>query len=67
MLNALFHGSLGFNAGVKVSAGLVAGLLIISLLLMKPRYPQNTKKALSILNSFKAFLHDIPYVFMVLA
>lgn len=67
MLNALFHGSVGFHGGVKVSAGLIAGLLIISLLLMKPRYPQNTQKAASILNSFKAFLRDMPYVIMILA
>ena len=67
MLNPLFHGSVGFNSGVKVSAGLIAGLLIISLLLMKPRYPQNTKKAASILNNFRGFLCDIPYVIMIFA
>ena len=67
MLNSLFHGSVGFNSGVKVSAGLIAGLLIISLLLMKPRYPQNTKKAASILNNFRVFLCDIPYVIMIFA
>jgi ABC-type methionine transport system permease subunit len=67
MLNALFHGSVGFNAGVKISGGLIAGLLVISLLLMKPRYPQNTKKAASILNSFRTFLRDMPYVIMILA
>ena len=66
MLNALFHGSVGFNSGVKVSAGMIAGLLIISLLLMKPRYLQDTKKAVSILNSFRIFLRDLPYVIMTL-
>lgn len=66
MLNALFHGPVGFNSGVKISAGMIAGLLIISLLLMKPRYPQNTKKAASILNNFRVFLRDLPYVIMIL-
>lgn len=67
MLNLLFHGSVGFHSGVRASAGLVAGLLIISLLLMKPRYPQNTKKAASILNNYRVFLCDIPYVIMIFA
>ena len=51
MLNSLFHGSVGFHSGVRVSAGFIAGLLMLSLL-MKPRYPQNTKKAASILNNY---------------
>ncbi|KAF8810257.1 MFS general substrate transporter [Phlegmacium glaucopus] len=66
MLNALFHGPVGFNSGVKISAGMIAGLLVISLLLMKPRYPQNRKKAVSILHSFRVFLRDLPYVIMIL-
>ena len=67
MLNSLIHGSVGFHSGVRVSAGLIAGLLTISLILMKPRYPQNTKKAASILNNYRVFLCDIPYVIMVFA
>ncbi|KAF8961854.1 major facilitator superfamily domain-containing protein [Flammula alnicola] len=65
MLNAWFHGSLGFHSGVKASAGLTGGLLIISLLLMKPQYPKNAKKAISTLRSFRIFLHDFPYVIMI--
>ncbi|KAF8152955.1 major facilitator superfamily domain-containing protein [Crassisporium funariophilum] len=65
MLNAWFHGPLGFHSGVKASAGLVAGLLVISLLLMKPRYPPNAKKAASTLSNMRNFLQDMPYVFMI--
>ena len=66
MLNNLFHGPVGFNSGVKASAALISGLLIISVLLMKPRYSHNTKKTSSIFNSFKVFLRDSPYVILIL-
>ncbi|KAF9552105.1 MFS general substrate transporter [Agrocybe pediades] len=66
MLNAWFHGSLGFHSGVKASAGLCAGLLILSLILMKPRYPKNKRKASSTLKSLRYFLRDMPYVIMIL-
>ncbi|TFK32267.1 major facilitator superfamily domain-containing protein [Crucibulum laeve] len=65
MLNKWFHGSLGFHNGVRASAGLNAGLLIISILLMKPRLPPSIK-AHSTLRSLRVFLQDIPYVVMVL-
>ena len=66
MLNAWFHGTLGFHAGVKASAGLTGGLMIIALFLMKPRYPVNGKKASSTLRYFRVFLQDFPYVIMIL-
>ncbi|KAH9474434.1 MFS transporter asaE [Psilocybe cubensis] len=65
MLNKWFQGSLGFHSGVKASAGLNAGLLIISLLLMKPKYPPNRKKANSTFRSMRLFLRDPPYVIMI--
>ncbi|KAF8199455.1 major facilitator superfamily domain-containing protein [Pholiota molesta] len=66
MLNSWFHGSLGFHSGVKASAGLTGGLMIISLILMKPRYPKNKKKVISTVRSFSLFLHDFPYVIMII-
>ncbi|KAJ3511804.1 hypothetical protein NLJ89_g3887 [Agrocybe chaxingu] len=66
MLNAWFHGRLGFHAGVKASAGLTGGLLIIAILLMKPRYPPNAKKAGSTLKLVRHFLGDLPYVIIIL-
>ena len=66
MLNAWFHGTLGFHAGVRASAGLTGGLMIIALFLMKPRYLVNGKKASSTLRYFRLFLQDFPYVIMIL-
>lgn len=66
MLNKWFHGALGFHNGVRASASLTFGLLVVSLLLMRPQYPQNTKKAPNTLKSFKMFLTEFPYVVMVL-
>ena len=65
MLNKWFHGSLGFQSGVRTSAGLLAGLLTISIILMKPRYPP-AKTPDSMLKNFKRFLKDVPYVIMIL-
>ena len=66
MLNAWFHGTLGFHAGVRASAGLTGGLMIIALFLMKPRYLVNGKKTSSTLRYFRLFLQDFPYVIMIL-
>ncbi|PPQ63899.1 hypothetical protein CVT24_010366 [Panaeolus cyanescens] len=66
ILNKWFHGSLGFHSGVKASGGLTGGLLIIALILMKPRYPPNPKKAISTFQSFKTFLRDYTYVLMII-
>ena len=62
MLNQLFYGHLGFHNGVRVSAGLMGGLLILVNLLMKPRLPPTSKKEGSILNDIKTFSRDAPYV-----
>ncbi|KAI6134749.1 MFS general substrate transporter [Pisolithus croceorrhizus] len=52
MLNRLINGPIGFATGVRISAGLVTGLLFISCLLIRTRYetghvslPANTWKA----------------------
>jgi MCP family monocarboxylic acid transporter-like MFS transporter 10 len=66
MLNRLFHGPVGFHTGVRASAGLLAGLLIIALLLMKPRLPPTPRKQGSTLNNFRVFLREPSYVVMVL-
>ncbi|GLB39677.1 putative major facilitator superfamily protein [Lyophyllum shimeji] len=66
MLNALFHGPVGFHNGVRASAGLLGGLLFIAILLMKPRLPPKSRKHGSTLSDLRVFLRDPPYVFMVL-
>ncbi|EAU83833.2 hypothetical protein CC1G_09502 [Coprinopsis cinerea okayama7 len=69
MLNKWFHGSLGFHNGVRASAGLIGGLLLISIILMKPRpqafaaRKQNSDPGL--LKNFRTFLSDIPYTITV--
>lgn len=40
MLNNLFHSKVGFNNGVRASAGLIAGCLILAIALMRPKYPK---------------------------
>jgi len=62
MLNYLFHGHLGFHNGVRVSAGLICGLLILANLLMKPRLSPTSKKEGSTFNDLKTFARDGPYV-----
>ncbi|KAJ6461855.1 MFS general substrate transporter [Mycena vitilis] len=65
MLNNLFR-SLGFANGVRTSAGLVGGLLIIACLLMRPRLPPPDTHP-PFWKSLPRFARDLPYVFAVLA
>ncbi|KAJ7635461.1 major facilitator superfamily domain-containing protein [Mycena polygramma] len=65
MLNNLFC-SLGFANGVRASAGLVSGLLIIACLLMRPRLPPPDTHP-PFWKSLQRFARDLPYVFAVLA
>jgi hypothetical protein len=43
MLNNLINGRLGFTNGVRASAGLISGLLLIANLLMRTRLPPQPK------------------------
>ncbi|RXW20849.1 hypothetical protein EST38_g4991 [Candolleomyces aberdarensis] len=65
MLNHWFHGPLGFRNGVRLSAGLNGGLLLISLFLMKPRLAPTKESKIGTIDSFKLFLKDVPYVFTI--
>ncbi|KAJ3508141.1 hypothetical protein NMY22_g16712 [Coprinellus aureogranulatus] len=62
MLNAWFYGSLGFRNGVRASASLNAGLLILAMFLMKPRYTGAKAYRIGLRESFRRFLRDVPYV-----
>ncbi|TFK75527.1 MFS general substrate transporter [Pluteus cervinus] len=66
MLNALFHGPVGFHNGVRASAGLNLGLLIIALLLMKSRLPWQSSKGRRTFGEMKAYFKDVPYVVTIL-
>ncbi|KAF7348859.1 hypothetical protein MVEN_01406000 [Mycena venus] len=64
MLNNTFH-SLGFANAVRASAGLVSGLLLISCLLMRTRYPPTTPH-IPFWKSLPRFARDKPYVYAVI-
>jgi len=63
MLNKLFHGSVGFEKGVRASAGLNLGLVVISILLMRTRLPPRNTGGLG--PAVKKFARDLPYLFAV--
>ncbi|KAG6901232.1 hypothetical protein C0995_014993 [Termitomyces sp. Mi166 len=63
MLNHLFHGSVGFHNGVRISAAMLTGLMVLSISLMKPRLPpKKTGPAVPI----KEFMQDIAYLFCII-
>lgn len=66
MLNAWFYGSVGFRNGVRASASLNAGLLILAMFLMKPRYTSTKAYRIGTIESFRRFLRDGPYVVTIL-
>jgi len=65
MLNSWFHGSVGFHQGVRASATLNLGLLVIALLLMRTRLPPSSSKSGSTIINIRAFSRDPPYVITV--
>lgn len=65
MLNNLFHGSTGFANGVRTSAGMIAGLLLIALPFMRTKYPKvpgPPKDAKVMKAAIKKFFKDPVYV-----
>jgi len=60
LLNHLFHGSVGFHNGVRITATLNFCLLATATVLMKPRRPP-TKRA-SILPKIQKFIRDPAYM-----
>lgn len=75
MLNNLFHGHVGFANGVRASAGLITGLQVIALLLMRPKYAHlkrkesneegqtsEQSKMISVADALRKFSRDMPYV-----
>ncbi len=66
MLNKLFHGSLGFNNGVRASAAFNFGLLAVAVLLMRTRLPPSPKKEGSVLIHMRQFFREPAYTSTVL-
>jgi hypothetical protein len=61
MLNNLINGRLGFANGVRVSAGIIGGLLLIAYLLMHTRLPPQPN-AISYARVLQNSLKDHAYV-----
>lgn len=68
MLNKLINGPIGFAMGVRISAGLVTGLLFISCLLIRTRY--ETRHDAPPINTWKAATNcvtEMPSLLMITA
>lgn len=67
MLNNLIHGALGFGNGVRASAGLVGGALLLGGLLTRTRGPPKKEKGhVGLWTAVKKFSKDEVYVFAVI-
>ncbi|KAF8351994.1 major facilitator superfamily domain-containing protein [Amanita rubescens] len=66
ILNQLFYGRTGFHNGVRASAGFTLGLMIIGILLMKPRLPPKKRHDGSWLISFRTFMREPAYALVTL-
>lgn len=68
MLNNLFHGKVGFANGVRASAGLIAGMQCIAVLLMRTKYPDKAVvKTIAVKDAMKKFSTDVPYILLASA
>jgi hypothetical protein len=65
MLNQLFHSSVGFAWGVRASAFLTLGLLVIANCLMSPQSPSNKNQPGTSKPNLRDILTDVPYVLAV--
>lgn len=74
MLNRLFQ-TAGFATGVRASAGLEAGMLLIALALLRPRYPERSGETaeepkappVKVRKELLKFSRDFVYVCVVIA
>lgn len=65
MLNSLLHGRLGFHNGVRASAGLIGGCLLLACLLMRPKYPARPEQRAKASELLGKFVRDKTYVIAV--
>ncbi|KAG6910731.1 hypothetical protein DXG01_008262 [Tephrocybe rancida] len=66
MLNKLFHGRVGFHVGVRASAGLNLGILVLAMLLMRTRLPPRSSRNGDTLQEIKTFFWEPAYLSAVL-
>lgn len=71
MLNNLFNGSTGFANGVRALGGLMGGMQLVAVLIMRPKYPKNNRTTPSNMigpvEAIKKFSKDRAYVCMIVA
>ncbi|KAI5118374.1 hypothetical protein M0805_008702 [Coniferiporia weirii] len=70
MLNILFNGSVGFANGVRASAGLITGCLVIAISVMRLKKTETTKESEEVIPlgvAVKKFSRDTAYIYMVLS
>ena len=70
MLNKLFNSSVGFANGIRASAGLIAFLSLVALLLMRKNknYEKEEKyETVPFWSAIRSFMRDPPYVLMLSA
>lgn len=67
MVNRLLNGPLGFANGVRANTGLIAGMLLVGNLLMRPRPLNEIHFAPKARIDVKAYLRDGPYMALLLA
>lgn len=65
MLNQLFKGPAGFHWGVRASAFLTLGLLVIANCVMSTRLPSAKERPPGPKPNVKGILTDIPYMIAV--
>lgn len=61
MLNQLFHGSAGFGWGVRASAFVILGQLVVANVLMTTN-PRKRSETLESKPDIKSIVRDIPYL-----
>ncbi|OJA21406.1 hypothetical protein AZE42_01920, partial [Rhizopogon vesiculosus] len=64
MLNNLLNGPVGFTNGVRISAAMVSGLLLIACLCMRTRLDPPTTPV-NYIAAFKKCIYDVPLMFMI--
>ena len=67
MLNQLFHNSVGFAWGVRASAFLILGLLVIANLIMSPRPPSGGKPpgGQAAPSGLAGMARDVPFLLVI--
>ncbi|EIW75310.1 MFS general substrate transporter [Coniophora puteana RWD-64-598 SS2] len=67
ILNNALNGRIGFATGVRASAGLVSGLLLLACCLMRTRVSATKRSSISFVKTIKGCVKDISYMLGMLS